>query len=298
MSRTPPDFHLDFLVPGISKCGTTTLCALLSHHPRVFIPDEKEPLFFIHADHLQRLDGYVGLFRQAPADALWGEGSTFYSSNTLEVGCRDRIQAFNPDIKLIFIVRDPIDRIESSFREFHHSGPFFGVYPPFDLERAIGAFPDILEDSCYGARLRNYQQVFPEDQILVILLEDLKANPEAVLSRCFRFLGVDPVEAIPLPAMRLNDGEAKLRDTALMRVLRGLPGLGRRVSAWPLERQNRLGRRLGLRRPFAGPIRWTPSLRTRVLQRLQGDVCDFLAQIDRPVSVWPRFSAMLAGKSF
>lgn len=45
VSTRATDFHLDFLVPGISKCGTTSLCALLNQHPHLFIPEEKEPLF-------------------------------------------------------------------------------------------------------------------------------------------------------------------------------------------------------------------------------------------------------------
>lgn len=294
VSTRATDFHLDFLVPGISKCGTTSLCALLNQHPHLFIPEEKEPLFFIHSDHLDRLDGYTALFREAPPEALCGEGSTFYSSNTLEVACRDRIKRFNPDIKLIFIMRDPIDRIESSFREFHHSGPFFGVYPPFDLAKAIEKLPDILEDCRYWSRLNNYRQTFSDDRILVLLLEDLKRDPVNALKRCFSFLGVDPEAGILQPSLRLNEGEAKLKDTHLMRIVRALPIAGRRVSAWPLARQNQVGSKFGLRRPFSERIVWTPELQTRVILNLEQDIHQFLKYAERPVSIWPRFAQLAA----
>ncbi len=293
---TPPtnDFQLNFLVPGISKCGTTSLCALLNQHPHVFIPEEKEPLFFINADCLDHLDEYKALFREAKRGAICGEGSTFYSSNTLEVACRDRIVAFNPEIKLIFIMRDPIDRIESSFREFHNSGPFFGVYPPFELTRAMETLPDILEDCRYWERLNNYRQRVADDQILVILLEHLKQDPARELKRCFTFLGVDPEAGLIQPTVRLNEGDAKLRDTKVLRMIRTLPFFGKNIAAWPLVRLNRVGRKLGLRRPFSAPIDWTPDLKKRVIDYLEDDARQFLNFAGSSFSVWPRFEAMLS----
>lgn len=292
MHRERSDFSLDFLVPGISKCGTTTLCALLNRHPRVYVPEEKEPLFFIHADYATKFDWYRELFRDAPPHALCGEGSTFYSSHTLEKATRNRIVEFNPEIKLIFIVRDPVDRIESSFREFHHSGPFFGVYPPFDLEAALLALPDILEDCRYRARIGNYRRLVPDRNILVLLLEDLKTAPEQVLERCFRFLGLDPGAAGHVPPLRLNEGEDKLRDTRAMRILRSAPLIGRRVSAWPLDKQNRVGVALGLRKPAAEAIHWSASARELVYRTLRDDVRLFLHDMGRSPDIWPRFGSL------
>ena len=292
MPRENSDFALDFLVPGISKCGTTTLCALLNRHPRVFIPEEKEPLLFIHADYEEKLDWYRELFLDAPPNALCGEGSTFYSSNRLEEASRDRIIEFNPDIKLIFIARDPVDRIESSFREFHHSGPFFGVYPPFDLDAALTALPDILEDCRYWSRIDNYRQRMPDRNILVLLLEDLKAKPDQVLGRCFRFLGLDPCAAGHVPPLRLNEGENKLRDTRAMRILRIMPVIGRRVSALPLDKQNRVGTWFGLRKPAVEAIDWSAHARELVYRTLRDEVRLFLRDIGRSPDIWPRFDGL------
>jgi len=226
--------NLDFLVPGFSKCGTTSLCALLNQHPDIFIPDEKEPLFFIHADHLDKLGWYQSLFAAAPKHARCGEGSTFYTSVTHEVGSRDRILAFNPAVKLIFIARDPIARIESSFREYHHSGSHFGLNTPYDIETALDMLPELISDSCFWSRLNNYRQRVADDNILLVFLEDLKANPLAVMQRCFTFLGVDPLFRPVDPALRLNEGEAKLFDSRLWRYLRNAAPTRRLIARVPV----------------------------------------------------------------
>lgn len=282
--------NLDFLVPGFSKCGTTSLCALLNQHPDIFIPDEKEPLFFIHADHLDKLGWYQGLFAAAPSHARCGEGSTFYSSVAHEIGSRDRIVAFNPDIKLIFIARDPIARIESSFREYHHSGPHFGLNTPYGLEAALDALPALISDSCFWSRLNNYRHKVADANILLVFLEDLKADPVSVMQRCFEFLGVDPSFRPGNPALRLNDGETKLFDSALWRYLRNASLTRHLMARIPVPVQDRFARPLHLRQPFDRPVEWTPGARRRVVTALRDEVRQLLDYAGKPEDYWQRFA--------
>lgn len=283
--------NLHFLVPGFSKCGTTSLCALLDQHPDIFIPDEKEPLFFIHEDHLDKLGWYQGLFAAAPATARCGEGSTFYTSVRHEHGARDRVLRFNPDIRLIFIARDPIARIESSFREFHHSGPNFGINAPFELEQAIDVLPDIVTDACFWSRLCTWREKVRDENILLLFLEDLNADAGAVLERCFRFLDVDPQFRIANPQLRLNEGEAKLYDTQLMRWMRTSSLLQKPIAQVSLQVQNRIGHGLGLRRPFAAPIEWSENAKRKVIAALDDEVNSLLAYAGKSADYWPRFTA-------
>lgn len=283
--------NLHFLVPGFSKCGTTSLCALLNQHPDIFIPDEKEPLFFIHEDHLDKLAWYESLFAAAPATARCGEGSTFYSSVEHERGARDRILRFNPDIKLIFIARDPIARIESSFREFHHSGPHFGIDTPFAIDEAIEALPAIVTDACFWSRLSCYREKVSDDNILLLFLEDKKANPRAVLERCFEFLGVDPLRFAADAQLQLNTGETKLLDSRLARRMRTSRLLRASIARIPLQVQNDVGRRLGLRRPFDEQIQWSDAARRRVVAVLADEVSSLLDYAGKSQDFWPRFAA-------
>ena len=85
---------LDFVVPGFSKCGTTTLCSLLSEHPDIFIPGIKEPNFFVKW-YAKGWDWYEGLFDEASEHQLCGDGSTGYTTTRIvDRSCRRILQFF------------------------------------------------------------------------------------------------------------------------------------------------------------------------------------------------------------
>lgn len=293
MSEHPDNFNVDFMVPGMSKCGTTTLCSMLAQHPDIFIPEVKEPLLFINENYQDAMGWYRSLFDSAPAGSLRGEGSTFYSSVTLEQGCRQRILDFNPAIKLIFIMRDPVVRIESSFRELHNSGPFYGIYPPFGLEQTLTKHTDIVADTHYWSRLCNYRDYMPKENILVILLEDLQKDRIKVLEKCFSFLGVDPAYSQRIHLEKLNSAETKLRDTRLMRMVRATPGLGPWISGLPLSEQDNIGLRFKLRTRQSGMPHWSQDCTRHVHEKIRPDMDAFLDFIGRDPSVWPRYQKML-----
>ena len=97
----------------------------------------------------------------------------------------------NPDCRFIFIARNPLRRIESSYREMHHSGVKFGLNAPYGLADNLQMFPQMIKDSLFFERISKYLQAFGRDSVQVIFLEDLKANPQLELEKCFRHLGVD-----------------------------------------------------------------------------------------------------------
>src|SRR3990167_5845089 len=90
--------NLNFVVPGFSKCGTTTLCALLNDHPDIFIPPIKEPNFFAF-NYDKGWDHFQSLFNGARKDQLLGEGSTTYSTGEFGELAATRIAARFPDIR-------------------------------------------------------------------------------------------------------------------------------------------------------------------------------------------------------
>ncbi len=118
-----------FVIVGAPKCGTTSLYRYLQQHPRVFMPENKEPRFFcdypvasfefgtkqFHPSVVTAPDEYLGLFRDAPPGAILGEASTDYLSCQ---GVAERLHAWNPEAKIIVMLRDPIDR---AYSEYQHS---------------------------------------------------------------------------------------------------------------------------------------------------------------------------------
>jgi Sulfotransferase domain len=296
-----PSVHLDFLVPGFSKCGTTTLASLLTQHPDLFVPTgkgRKEPCFFPKDDYQELWGSYARLFADAPRHALLGEASQCYGGFKRGALARERILALYPEIKLIFIARDPFDRIESSFREAHHSVGR-GLKFPFDLRKAFDRQPPtMLEDTRYFTRIQNYRRHVRRDQILVVLLEELAADPRRVLSRCFEFLGVDPDVPLAAPDLRLNVGSAKLYDTQRLRWLRlnkRNPDTAACFAALDHKRLDPILEKTGLRKRFSGaPMRWPPGAEEHAIATVGDDVLEFLDAFELDVAVWPRFAAAMS----
>ena len=182
--------RIDFLVPGFSKCGTTTLCALLDAHPDIFIPQIKEPWYFSSEDFENQHQHYDLHFAQAKDNQLKGEGSVSYSGAGHEDISVERIHANNPYCRFVFIARNPRHRIESSYREMHNSGVQYGLNAPYRLSECLEVFPQMINDSLYWQRIRKFRDKFGEESILVVFLEDLKENAKDTLEQCFFAFGI------------------------------------------------------------------------------------------------------------
>jgi len=280
--------HLDFVVPGFSKCGTTTLCDMLAVHPDIFMPENKEPNFFVFPNLWGNWDWYESLFAPGAGKRLWGEGSTFYSAASDEVKVRERMLSRFPDVRLIFIARDPLARIESSYREFHNSGSRYAVAAPYSFMEAFQALPNLIEDTRYWSRLENYRRHMPDDHIHVVFFEDLVSAPQATLAGCFEFLEVSP-DIAPATLRQLNSGETKYYDTRLMRWLRLHPRWGKPLSRHVLEVQDKYAIPLGLRRRFGDRplLAAQPEARAYALEMLGEECRQLLAWCGKPADFWP-----------
>ena len=106
----------NFFVIGAQKAGTTRLCNLLQRHPSVAIPF-KEPFYFQSARAMaEKAQWYRSIFEDVAHLPARGDGSTSYSMCGMYPGTAQRIHEFNPDARIIYMVRNPLQRIESSWR--------------------------------------------------------------------------------------------------------------------------------------------------------------------------------------
>jgi len=278
---------IDFLVPGFSKCGTTTLCALLAQHPQLYIPELKEPWHFSLSEEEFRERGadYDQHFVPALPGQLLGEGSVSYSGYLKEDISIARIRENNPRCRFIFIARNPLRRIESSYREMHNSGVLFGLNAPYDLAENLEVFPQMIRDSCFFERISKYVAAFGQEPILVLFLEDLSRDPQGELARCFRHLGVEEGFQVQLGA-RLNQGSSKYYDSRPLRWLRSNPRTGFKLARLSPQQQDRLLIPLGLRRPFRQPIEWSERALAIVRQQVLPDARRFLAAYGKAPDFW------------
>ncbi|HEY2297602.1 MAG TPA: sulfotransferase [Jatrophihabitans sp.] len=270
----------DFLVIGAPKAGSTAVHDALVRHPELFLSTPKEPKYFMtdgatprrgahrgpsdaHSarEWIWRRDDYEALFDRAPTGTLRGESTPFYLWDST---AHRRIRETVPDVKLIAIIRDPVDRAYSNWTHLWCDGletePDFVTACRREPERVAAGFAPFwryLELGKYGEQLQRLFDVFPREQVHVLRYKDLVDQPAKSLDAVCEFLCVEPglIDGIPSSNMSgwANGG---IVNSALRRTIRTgatlgaytPPSLWRRAQA-PLVRALRRERSI---RPHLG----------------------------------------------
>lgn len=176
-----------FLVIGAMKGGTTSLYEYLGRHPQIFMSEVKELHYFTpHINWGKGLAWYREQFQGSDGALAVGEASTSYSKYPDVTGVPERIRDLLPDVRLIYLVRHPIERIRS---QYLHQVLMGEERRPFDI--AVTSEPRYVNYSRYAMQLDRYLGCFERDRILVIPSESFRDDRQATLASVFRFLGVD-----------------------------------------------------------------------------------------------------------
>jgi len=183
----------NFLLIGAMKAGTTSLYHYLRSHPQVFMPAFKAPEFFAGTSHSKRgIEWYRRQFSGAGPEAVAiGEASNVYTKFPRYPGVPERIAEHIPDVRLLYIVRDPVERIRSHYQTRVAEG---AETMPF--ETAVFENPIYLDYSRYALQIDQYLTCFSRDQMLVMTSEELRHDRGSVMRRVYGFLGVD-AEVVP-----------------------------------------------------------------------------------------------------
>jgi Sulfotransferase domain len=183
MERLRPNLF----VIGAMKSGTTSLHAYLGSHPQIFMCPEKEPSFFAKETVWSRgEDWYLKLFAAAESEPVIGESSTVYSRIPQFPGVPERIARFNPAARLIYVMRDPVERSVSQYW-FHVR--FWGEKR--DIATAIRQHRPYTDASNYAMQIAPYIRLFGADNIATLTFEELSKNTLPVMQKLFHWLGVD-----------------------------------------------------------------------------------------------------------
>ena len=197
--------QVTFVIAGVQKGGTTALFDYLGDYPDVARSDVKEVHFF--DDETQDWTGpdYAAYHaRFPPPDGRpCGEATPIYSywPNSLE-----RIAAYNPAMKLILVLRDPVERAWSHWRMEHARGAeaeAFSWCIRQGRQRLFDAEPwghhrefSYVERGFYGEQMERLFGLFSRQQVLVLRSEDLLADPTPALTGVRAFLGLPPAAAL------------------------------------------------------------------------------------------------------
>ena len=179
------NYQPDFLIIGAMKCATSTLHDRLAMQPGIFMTQLKEPNFFSNDEqYSQGMEWYLSNFQAAEPMDICGESSTHYTKLPTYPHTVERIYKQFPNIKLIYVMRHPIDRLVS---QYIHEWSQRTIR--VDINQAISQYPRLVEYSRYSMQLEPYLKTFGKEQILPVFFERLLNRKQEEFERICHYIG-------------------------------------------------------------------------------------------------------------
>ena len=219
----------NLFIVGQPKSGTTALHKFLGQHPEIFMSSIKEPHYFcsdFHTESDQYYNSrrffdfrgeseYLQLFAKVKGEKIRGESSTNYLYSQIAAS---KIHQFNPEAKIIIVLREPakfLYSLHSHYVKFtEENEPEFLTALALETERkqekstsSRVISPSYLYYSQrvqYFQQVKRYYDVFPSNQIKVVIFEDFKSENERIYREILEFLGVDPRFTPEYEAVNIN----------------------------------------------------------------------------------------------
>lgn len=276
-----------FIVIGARKSGTSSLWWYLRDHPQVFVPEhDKEPKYFVEERGWSLgQDWYESLFAPAQEDQARGELSTDYTAFPMYAGVPARMKSLIPDVRLVYIMRDPLEHLRSAYEYSLWLGT-----EARPIREALLYDARYLYECQYSLQIEQYLDHFPRSQMLLLTAEDLRHHRRETLQKLLRFIGVD---ADQLPANlhdELNRAEGRriprpwARKTGDVLLRTGLSErIPHSVSEW-IERVNRGP--LFAREVQPEELVIDDELRARLVAYLRPDLERLPALFGEPFDCW------------
>ena len=288
----------NFFIVGAPRCGTTAMYEYLRHHPQVFMPYRKEPVYF-GSDLAKRpplLDeaGYLALFEQADGATAIGEATVWYLYSQTAPA---EIKALAPDARILIMLRNPIEMIHSLHRHWLWTAgedlADFGEAIAAEPDRAAGRrLPPNVEQPIglqytwlgkYTPHVQRYLDAFGPDRVLVLIYDDLANDGRRIGRQTLSFLGVDPHYDADFEVVNQNK---RARSPRLQRLSRS-KGFLRVASKLPPRLFHLVWRglqRANIRQEARSPV--DPELRRRLSAEFAPDVADLSRLLGRDLGHW------------
>lgn len=297
MAKTPT-----FLIIGAARAGTTALYDLVRQHPQVFMSAIKEPNYFAFEgealdwrgpgnefvnNSVHSWDDYTALFADAPEGSARGEATPLY---LWAPDAAKRIKARLPDVKMIAVLRNPI---EQAFSHYLYARAQM-IEPLDDFEAALKAEPQRLSDHWqplfqystfprYAEQLARFYAEFPKEQLKIFLYEDYRTDPKAMLAQIYSFIGVDPA-FVPDVSHETNMGGQPRHAWLQNLVMRPNPVASLAALVVPVGAR-RMIRDMVSRRNLARD-QLSPAAKAWLMNALKDDISQLQDMIGRDLSHW------------
>lgn len=290
-----------FFIAGAPKCGTTALYTWLSTHPKVCMSQPKEPQFFAgdilgHQRNITTLEDYLRCFEKGGPAKEVGEASTCYLASP---SAARQIKTFNPEAKIIVMLRNPVEMMYS----LHSERVFSNMENICDFASAVdsagertwaeGRFrgqrvirPSYREMVRFTEQLRRFINVFGRDRVHVIFYDDLLASAAIVYKTTLDFLGLEPDQRESFEVVNENK---RARSLSLLGVVRHPGKTVRHVGRFLLPRPTRavisewVNRLTTVQEPRPA---LSTELRRRLVGEFEGEIEALGTLLGRDLSLW------------
>lgn len=265
----------EFVIIGAVKGATTWVAHQLRSQPHIFLP-QHEPHYYSSAFD-RGPEWYRSLFKDAPPGARIGEKSADYLAHPLAAA---RLARDLPRARLVAQLRNPVDRAYSDYCMLFRRGTVDG-----DIRRHLtvgGPQPRFLEDGFYWRHLQRWFDLFPKEQVHILLYDDVLADAQGELAKVAGFLDLADVRPVA-PEVRRNDSKARMLPLGIRRVVAPLKPIAApfRSSGWFQQLHGALARPV----PYP-PL--DPDLRAQLQDTYARDVEQLGAVLGRDLSGWVR----------
>lgn len=306
----------NFLIIGAAKSGTTTLYEYLCRHPQIFMSTPKEPNFFAKEINYQKgIEWYASLFEEAQSGQICGEASTPYTHQLQIPELPERIVRVLPDVKLIYIMRHPVDRAYSQYQQQikiaqgvnrRAKVKAFKIPETFEelLQRGKQVIEaddymnkiDVLAASNYIAIIERYLKYFERESFLFLLLDDLISKPQETITKVCNFLNIDSeidlISKEPIKANLAVEHRSWFLRSQITAPLKEIPGVATVAGLMPQALRDsaysilkKLPYKKSVEQQYL-PQSMLPETRAILLQKFQEPNQRLAEFLDRDLSHW------------
>lgn len=227
---------IDVIGIGAAKSASTWIFQCLLEHPEFSGPEQKELKFFDSIHQVKKgKNYYISLF---PNNKTTAKASGEFSPGYLPSSDAARtIKEWFPDVKLLVVLRDPRERMYSTYWSNKIGGR--GSLAVFDtFKQAYTSVPEMIENGKYGKQLQYYFSLFPREHFHIMFYEDVVADPTGLIKDLYRFVGIDENFVPPSLLRGVNEtGSKKIKYPRLMKLIYGMYWRLKRMSWWAWVRK-------------------------------------------------------------
>ncbi len=273
-----------FIGIGAQKCASTWVYDILADHPEAYVSEKKELDFFSNYYDFG-FEWYERNFIDTNKKII-GEISPSYFHG---VSVPTRIKQYNPEVKLIVLLRNPEQRAISNHQHEVRTGHIQGE--DLSFEYGMKNNPSYIEQGLYATHLENWLVHFPKEQLLVLLFDDVIKDPVAVSKRVYQFLEIDPNHQSAALTQRSNESYVN-RSAGAEAIKNGVRSIIRKIGLGSLW--NTTGK-LGFQKIYRNLNRTSsntviPPMKEATKQQLkesfENEIKRLEKLIDRPLKHW------------